>query len=452
MSRYWLRNPSEYPRVLSGMPHCSVAWDEGWLKKKRIDIEQFHSFVFAGRHFSSLVVNADKTAQEYTHENHGIAAVYPVWSYLDDSFAALQDMVNGGPSQTTFDRKLHASKRSRPGQEHIIVLRDLPEARANMAKMFYLELKALQEENEEVKFILHGVSSFRVMFGQGFYGTTTDVVALAEKGSVAVPSGKQIPKGQFHKYERWIKRFGFNARQLTNSTEDRLKFSIQSLEFSKVHFNSLIALRDGVNITEDLTVPTGEMTYPQLRVARITSGRRGNIPVDGDKIECDTCSLANTCGFAREGSVCTLPGTEGKSLSEMFQTRDSAQIMLGLSAVLGKNAQRLDRAMQDEDNYGEVDPEVTKLVNQVFSQGVTFAKLVDPSLRGGPKVNVNVGSGAGNVSIEADPKQRAAQIIDELERQGFTRDQITPELIQRFLMGGGTVPQQIAPVVDGEIV
>ena len=48
--------------------------------------------------------------------------------------------------------------------------------------------------------------------------------------------------------------------------------------------------------------------------------------------------------------------------------------------------------MEDEDEFQELYPEVTAMLNATFKNGVTLAKLIDPSLRAGPKVNVSVGS------------------------------------------------------------
>jgi hypothetical protein len=116
----------------------------------------------------------------------------------------------------------------------------------------------------------------------------------------------------------------------------------------------------------------------------------------------------------------------------MFKSRDADQIIDGLSTLLAANANRLEKGVEEEQAYGELDPEVTKIANQLFNQGVQLAKLIDPNLRGGTKVQVNVG-GDAQVITASSPKQVMGSIVRELERRGIPREQITPEMVSGLL-------------------
>src|SRR5690606_15291253 len=139
--------------------------------------------------------------------------------------------------------------------------------------------------------------------------------------------------------------------------------------------------------------------------------------------------------------------------ADYFKTRDSDQIIEGLSILTAANARRLERGMEAERVIGDTDKEVTKVMGQLFKQGVDLAKLIDPNLRGGAKVQVDVGSG-GQAAIvgQVNPQQFAAGFIRELESQGYSREQITPEMITN-LIGAGKEPEQTTRSIEaGRIV
>jgi hypothetical protein len=82
---------------------------------------------------------------------------------------------------------------------------------------------------------------------------------------------------------------------------------------------------------------------------------------------------------------------------------------------------------------------------------VKLAKLVNPSLSGGPKVGVFVNGGAstqvGIGSPMRDPKAMVAAMVAELEARGVPRDKITPEMIESMLN-----PEQARPAIEAQVV
>ena len=64
------------------------------------------------------------------------------------------------------------------------------------------------------------------------------------------------------------------------------------------------------------------------------------------------------------------------------------------------------------------DPEVTKMMNSLFKNGVQLAKLLNPELNGkGQSVTVSVGG--GHTAGVFSPQQLTGKIIAELEAQGI---------------------------------
>lgn len=151
-----------------------------------------------------------------------------------------------------------------------------------------------------------------------------------------------------------------------------------------------------------------------------------------------------------------MPDAEPTELAKFFKTRDAETIMDGLGTLMAANTRRLERGMRAESMMDELDPEVSKIMGQVFEQGVKLAKLVDPALRsGGTKVQVNVGQvGAAGVPA-GNPRQLVAAAVRELRQRGFSEDQITPDVIQGVLTGMGNQEQarhSIEGTIAGQVI
>ena len=108
-------------------------------------------------------------------------------------------------------------------------------------------------------------------------------------------------------------------------------------------------------------------------------------------------------------------------------------IIDGLGTLMAANTHRLERGLRYEEMDGDLSPEVSKMMGQVFDQGVKLAKLIDPNLSGGAKVQVNV-NGAAAVST-TNPRQLIASAVRELRARGIAREDITQEMIQGLLTG-----------------
>lgn len=214
-------------------------------------------------------------------------------------------------------------------------------------------------------------------------------------------------------------------------------YNMRSAQWAGEHYTENFNFRLHRIPDVDATSSTATFTHPTTTRSRFRPLRAGL----GDQFLCDICSLKDDCKLFRVGGVCTIPGSETTELAGMFGSRDSDKIIDGLSAVLAKQADRAQRAVEREENKdenpkGEIDPEVTRLLNAVFSNGVKMAKLLNPRLVGGG-TTVQVGVAAGGqaaVAVSgATPQALMAEVVRTLEEQGIPRDKITPELIERHL-------------------
>ena len=325
---------------------------------------------------------------------------------------------------------------------------DLASSRALIRK-----LKELQEEYPECKLHIHGLYSWRLSFGMGFGATDVDPRTNAGKGKVTLPSGREMIAERAASVPQWVTMLGMNPVDLTREPRNRCIYNIKSALWASENYTENISFAS----KSTSSTPPPDTTSKHVKPVETKSKRPFSVPVvaqPNDKINCDTCSLQNSCKYYRQGSVCSVPGSEPAELAKHFKTRDADHIIDGLGTLMALQARRLDRGVADENMYGELDPEVTKIANQLFTNGVKLAKLVDPQRFAGPQVQVNVQQGAAAIQAST-PNQVLGSIVRELESRGIPRDQITPEMVQNLLaeMGGAAqAPKAIEGVVLAEQV
>lgn len=450
MTEVWYRNPHNYVKELAevGGPF-RVVWDRGILVKKRID-PVMHAKVYFGHNadFEILCVGAQGTA--HLDADHGLdrpLAVYPTWEY-GENFNILEEMVSSpiGLDAEACSADIPLDERPVVGQPHRVVVTNLPNAHLGANRPFYRHLRELQEEYPDCNIMLHGSYSYRVMFGMGFGSADVDPRTDAANGKVVLPSGKILAYARTVSQLQWVNLLGMSVTDLKVPRE-RCIFNIKSARWAGEHFN------EDVKFKSRGTAPV-DPNEPKTRLPVVSSSFKTTSEikaVEGDKVTCDTCSLANTCKLYREGAVCSVNGSETSPLAKAFQSRDSGRIIDGLGAILAAQTNRLERGMESEEEFGELDPEVTKMMNSLFKNGVQLAKLVDPTLT---KPMVQINNGAAAAVAGSNPKELGAAVVRALEDQGVKREDITPEMFERMLlqMTGGPNPQQQPQVIEGKAV
>jgi hypothetical protein len=358
-------------------------------------------------------------------------AVYPTWQYGTDDLALLEELLErpvGADMVACNDKSVPGDERPVWGQEHRVVIIDLPSIKTGPGRKMMALLKTFQEDYPDAIIHVHGLYGYRPAFGMGLGSADVEVRTSAQKGKLLMPSGSEERYERVAANAQWITMLGFKPADMS-VPRNRCMYNIQSALWAGKHFDSIFNFK-GRKVEPDITTPAAAYTPPTDNRALM----KNKLPVQpGDKFECNTCSLSNNCKHFRDGAVCSLPDSESRELSSFFKTRDSDQILTGLTMLVQKSAERAERAIRIEEALGDIDPDTSKLIGQVFQQGEKLAKLVDPSLRAGPRVNVNVGSGGTQVTSGGNPRQLIANVVRELEMQGFQRDQITQDMIQGVL-------------------
>ena len=142
-------------------------------------------------------------------------------------------------------------------------------------------------------------------------------------------------------------------------------------------------------------------------------------------------------------------------LAKLLGGQESKEILVGMRMIVMRNANRLEDAM-DAEVDGEINKEVTALSQTVFSQAHAMAKLLDPSLRAAPKVQIGIRAG-GQVSIDGSSDSGTeldiASALKELTNQGVPLKDITDQMLLDFMdarANGDT--RAIAAVIENNTI
>lgn len=429
----WLRNPRAYIREIVEVRQLLIVWDKGSLVKHSIDPVKFCDLhVPADQHYRMLVIgNTEQGCAELSRGGHPDEpdAVYPVWSATDEDISVLEELIQYPPGEDADvcgDESVERAHRPVLGQEHRIILTDMPKLNTGPGRKMIRVLSELQDEYPDAILHLHGTYSWRAMFSASFRSVDFDSRTQAAKGMVFLPNGKQVRHEATTSFPQWVTLLGYNPVDLA-VPRNRCMYNMKSALWAAKHYNENFRFKSKGDHTPDVDAP-------DVKVTPVTAKAKGLNYKSGDKFTCDTCSVQNACKYYRQGAVCSVPDSEPVKLASFFNTRDSDTIVEGLGILLAAQANRLERGMQDEEFGDELDPEVSKMINSLFSNGTKLAKLTNPELAGGTKVGVFVNGGQGaSVAVGSSASQLTAAIVQELEAKGIPREDITPEMIGEVL-------------------
>lgn len=432
MTEVWYRNPHSYIKELVEAGGNTVSWDRGALTKRRI--EPFvHAKLYFGEinPFRLLLVGDQGTAElDQDHDLTNPKAVYPTWTF-GEPIELLREMIEFpvGEDPQSCDAKLNGTAIDETpvlGQEHRVIVTEWPPSQTMQGKQFLKELAIMQEENPNCIIHLHGTYSWRIAFGLGFAAADIDPRWDAQKGKVILPPGKVMFWERTSHCQAWIHLLGFQVVDL-KIPRNRCMYNIKSAQWAGEHWHENLKFRTR-GPYDSLQHQLDVQRKPALSKSYRSSTGRAE---QGDKFLCDTCSINLTCNYFRVGSVCSVPGAETSKLITAFKSRDSSKIIDGLGAIIGVQVERAERAIEDEEEFGETDPEVTKMLSTIFTEGVQLAKLLDPNLRGGAKIAIGVNTNGAAAAITAiTPNQFVSQVISQYEADGIPRAKITPQMIE----------------------
>lgn len=446
----WFRNADLYVRELVECGVGKIAWDRGYLVKKRIDPDKFMSLYYGSSPYEQLLIGEQGAALlDSAHPFTRPKAVYPVWTYGEDA-GLLEELCKsnvGLDGKHCSDATVAPDERPVFGQEHRVIVADMPPANTGPGRKFARYLKELQEDYPDCIVHVHGLYSYQIAFGFGFRAADMEARTLAAKGKVVVPAGKEMKWEAVAAHPQWVTVLGFKPVDL-GVPRNRCMYNIKSAVWAGENYTKLYKFKTAGEAAIDVTSPNSSVVQPQTN-SHMSTNAKGK---DGDYFACDTCSLNLTCKYSRAGAVCSVPGAEPTKLANFFQTRDSSLIIDGLGVLLGAQSRRVQKGMEEEDLFGEMDPEVTKMMNQLFTNGVKLAQLVDPTLRaGGTKVQVNVGSGGAAQVNMSNPQELMAAAVRELEARGIPREKITNEMIMGLLEGMAR-PDHTRAAIDSKVI
>lgn len=452
----WYRNPEPYVRECLERNVTNYSFDGWFLRRNRVDVERFiNLFLTPPLEYRVLVVDTKGTAElrrGFTRARP--AAVYPTWDYKIDDIATLEELLAapaGADRSACDDARCLLPERPVYGQEHRVVITGCPAMSTGIGRRFAGTLRDLQAEYPSGIVHVAGLTSFRIMFGFGFGAVDFSPHDIARGNRIVLPNGKVIPPDEARRWQKWFSLLG-NVPSDMKVPRNRTLYCMKSAEWASEHFREDLkfAVRRGKSTVDpdaiSHKIPTGGSVLSPAIPATV-----------GDKVLCDACSLASHCKYFRDGEVCSVPGSETASLAKLFQSRDPDKIIDGLGSLMEVQTDRLEDALEAEREFGgkdgtPLDPEVTKLVNTLFDRGVKLAKLIDPRRFTGPQVAINLAGGQS--ALPSTPQQLVAGIMRELKDQGFTDDQITPELVESFIAqrSGDKSPPAIEAPLDVEVV
>lgn len=406
--------------------HLAFVWDFGILRKKHIDPHKFGNLYCGVTPWKAMVIG--EQGAHLIDNDHSLddpAAIYPVWEF-------------GAPMERL---ETLCAGNMFPDQEHRVVIIRPPNGNTNVGRAFYRMLTEMQEEYPDVIIHLHGLFSYRIMFGLGFKSVDIMPREIARLGRVCLPSGKEVTHEYAASEPHWVNLLGMKPHEL-KVPRSRCMYNIRSALWAAEHFQEAIRFKtkgfSHVDPDDPLKRPPRNKTIMVRR----------NPEQPGDKFLCDMCSLQIACKYFRTGAVCIVPDSESVELARFFKNRDSGVIIDGLGTLLATQTRRLEKAMAKENETGNLSPEVTKIINTLFDRGVKLAKLVDPSLAaaGAPRSNtVNL------TQINAStPQELMSQIVNSFAAQGIPADQITQEMIQRVLSDPEGIKQRAIDVASQE--
>lgn len=383
-------------------------------------------------------------------------AVYPTWT-PEDGYDQLRWLCENPPGRNPKlynDRSLGPESRPIKDQKHrIVVWKFKNDFTAVSVTPMLTVIRDFQAEYD-VEIFVSGLTRFEHMLSYDLLACDFRPQCLVDNAihEVAVlPSGKYISRDIYDpRYKDWFELLGMSQIDIFREVKSGnrrilLEYNLRSMQWAKANWDKVepFVLDRKSKVPEDrdfsdrILQPNTAFTLPATR--RRVMRNLGLPESELDRFACDVCIMHNTCKLYREGAVCAVEGTEAVALSKAFGTRNADRIIDGLSQLLEKQAERLEDAMAAEDPQNP-NPDVTRQVNSVFANGVKLAKLIDPTLAGGPKVTVNVGVGQGGqaaIVAQQDPRQITAQVMRELEASGIPREQITAEMLAGYFKNMG---------------
>lgn len=473
----WLRNPNLYIRDALANGYNRFVFDRLIVSKSKQDVCSYMREMCLGvRSDVQYMLIGPQGAAHYdlfsTHQKP--KAVYPVWNPTM-GLGVLQDMMESpaGDEDPARFASIPEGLRPVPGQDHRVIISKPGDSREKLVQKLLADIEMLSTEYPDCKLHLFNMNDFQTMFDYGYHSVDFAPTGLGigmASLRMWLPNGivlHEVDKPEWPAFEEWMNLLGFQLRQLAQSRRVLVNYNIASVHWAAKYFNSQLKINMKWKPTlDEAGVPLVYFKPKQVRTTHYGRAVKAAYRLalmkessekGADFMLCDWCAFRATCRLVRVNSVCIYKGADTVPLADAFGSRSADRIITGLSDLLKKQADRTERAIEEEAIEGKNDNDVTKQINSLFRNGVLLAKLLDPTLNGkGTTVNVGVAvNGASAAAVAASsPRQLVSAAIAALEEQGFARADITPDMIKVMLQNPG-VPIASAPPpkqIEGVIV
>lgn len=452
----FMRDPYNSYQQMQELGEYCASFSAARVLKKRGNFDEwkFMNLHFGRQPWRSYTVGNWKTLEyDHTCKWREPIGVYPSWHITDDSIETLKDYIdNPWSKHEGKDLEWHEKPNfNQPHRIFIVGVRTDSKAPAIMEKRLG-KLRDIQLAYPEVEFFIHDCDSFPVLFGLDFTAGDFDPYTTAQGNRLILPGGRRILPAKYLEREWEIKALGFNVKDLITDPTNCQKFNIASARYAAHHWDDPTGLSKikPRNFIVDRISPTDSVKPPTVTVTNFPK----ELIKETDKIVCDSCSLWRVCHSYRKGSVCNLSGTESKKLSDMALSRDAGVITNMLASIVSKQAERVESVLDAEKFEDGINPEVDKMLNNLFKNGVQLAKLRDPNL-GRPLVqinNVHGPNGATKAVAQADPRGLVAHIVSEIEATGVDRSDITEDMVKDYMAAQQNLALESGDIADAEVV
>lgn len=345
-------------------------------------------------------------------------------------------------------------------------------------------LYEFQRDNSDKHIIIYGTSDFELMFSMGMHGSGLKYNRSMNR-LVWLPNGRKVEKYQILDedlpgFEHLLEKYRGESVHFI-----AIKMWLMIPEWMK-EFYSVKPLREPFESFTDVdywrgyylkTPRTIFMATEMSKRARYIHDNLGGLPENPnqatkrmlvtDGLLCDTCSLAYACKLYRKRGVCVVTGTEGKKLSELFQSTDADKILEGMGRVLASQADLVEASIENElreirdGGQKTTSKDLNGQINDLFKNSAKMAVLRNPNLTR-PNTAIQINNGGPQqkqiekterIALEITSRDKA-QAIRELEAQGVDRDDMDSDMIIRHIhskMNKQTL-QLEGDVLEGEVI
>jgi len=429
-----MRDSTHYVRQCIAEHHRLYCWDIAGLLKWGENPVRFLQ-AFNAREDARVLVLADEGTKELSFSRPNPSrpvAVYPTWRYGLNPVHLLDEWVAVNQNDNA---------------EHRVVIRNIPNTNTKVGRRFMAYLGELQDEFPDTIIHTSGLHSFVPPLIHGVAASDWNPRISARKNAVFLPNGVHVKdyKTGLRGYRGWVGKVGFTPSQLSKYS-DRLLFNFRSFRWAADHWQG--------DMRRNSRAPEGWENLFRAVKDIPTKKELGRLR-PGDMIVCNHCTKWKQCSLYREGQVCTVPDSPGKKFADHYRSNDPDTILDGILEIVEEQHERYIKGKKAEG--GELDPEVSKLANQLVKTGFDIAKMKAPK---GAAVNINV---AGHAQISEAPQTRdqhqlVATAVAELEAAGWERGDLSEEMLKNYMKTGRIPTPGLNPaptpndVIEAEIV